>query len=231
MFALTLREIKAKWADCRRCPLHKTRTQVVVGEPWRADPKPGDPLLLIVGEAPGEQEDRSGRPFVGPAGKVLRESILPPAGVRLGFICNSIACRPPGNRDPTPEEIAACAPLLDELVAALKPDGILALGKVAEACVSAASWSRDRPFARIHHPSYLLHKGYPTTTEGTRTLQSQLGKIRRLLGKIVEETAQDADPGCRHETVSHVGAWSGGTPIHVCDACGHLASNSATAER
>lgn len=116
------REIK----DCRQCSLAQTRRHLVFGA--------GNPEadILFVGEAPGEQEDLSGIPFVGRAGKLL-DSVLLEIGISREdvFIANVLKCRPPGNRDPLPDEIALCEPLLHRQIELIKPRVIVALGRIA----------------------------------------------------------------------------------------------------
>ncbi|MCI8366177.1 MAG: uracil-DNA glycosylase [Eggerthellaceae bacterium] len=120
---IPLEDIRAQVADCTRCPLHEGRTNVVFGE--------GNPQarVLIVGEAPGKNEDLQGRPFVGAAGKYLDE-LLAIAGLERKdvFIANVLKCRPPGNRDPRPEEIQACTPFLREQTRTISPEYIVTLG-------------------------------------------------------------------------------------------------------
>ena len=120
---IPLEDIRAQVADCTRCPLHEGRTNVVFGE--------GNPQarVLIVGEAPGKNEDLQGRPFVGAAGKYLDE-LLAIAGLEREdvFIANVLKCRPPGNRDPRPEEIQACTPFLREQTRTISPEYIVTLG-------------------------------------------------------------------------------------------------------
>jgi len=119
-----LKELYEKVKDCKNCPLHRTRTNLVFGE--------GSPeaTLMFVGEAPGKEEDLQGRPFVGAAGKLLRETIK-----NLGisekkiYIANILKCRPPQNRDPKPEEIARCIPYLKKQIEIIKPRIICTLGK------------------------------------------------------------------------------------------------------
>ncbi|WFO76167.1 uracil-DNA glycosylase [Desulfurococcaceae archaeon MEX13E-LK6-19] len=112
--------------QCRKCPLHKTRKNPVPGE-GSIETK-----VMFVGEAPGAREDEEGRPFVGAAGKLLTE-LLESIGVKREqvYITNVIKCRPPGNRDPTEEEIAACLPYLIRQIKLLQPRVIIALGRHA----------------------------------------------------------------------------------------------------
>jgi len=120
---IPLDELRAEVAACRRCPLCDGRTQTVFGV--------GDPnaRVLIVGEAPGKNEDAQGEPFVGAAGKYLNE-LLAIAGLTREevFIANVLKCRPPSNRDPRPEEIQACTPFLREQTRTVNPEFIVTLG-------------------------------------------------------------------------------------------------------
>jgi uracil-DNA glycosylase family 4 len=118
-----LKAVYEEARDCRRCPLHQTRTQVVFGS-GNADAE-----LMFIGEAPGAQEDRIGLPFVGQAGKLL-EKLLNEIGLDRGdvFICNVLRCRPPDNRDPHPNEIEACQDYLFRTVDLIQPNVACTLG-------------------------------------------------------------------------------------------------------
>ena len=120
---IPLEQIRAEVEACHRCPLAGGRTQTVFGV--------GNPTarVLIVGEAPGKNEDLQGEPFVGAAGKFLNE-LLGIAGLRREdvFIANVLKCRPPGNRDPRPEEIELCTPFLREQTRTINPEFIVTLG-------------------------------------------------------------------------------------------------------
>ena len=120
---IPLDEIRSQVGACHKCPLADGRTNVVFGE--------GNPQarVLIVGEAPGKNEDLQGRPFVGAAGKLLDE-LLAVAGLKREdvFIANVLKCRPPGNRDPRPEEIELCTPYLREQTRTINPEVIVTLG-------------------------------------------------------------------------------------------------------
>jgi uracil-DNA glycosylase family 4 len=119
-----LSAVAAEVSGCTRCPLHVGRNLTVPGE--------GNPLsdVLLVGEGPGAREDATGRPFVGPAGQLLDELLQSIGWAREHvFIANVVKCRPPGNRDPEPEEISACRPYLDRQEAALDPAVIVTLGR------------------------------------------------------------------------------------------------------
>jgi uracil-DNA glycosylase family 4 len=158
-----LAEIRAEIGDCRRCKLSKGRTQIVFGV--------GDPNadLMFVGEGPGEEEDRQGEPFVGRAGQLLTEIITNGMGLSRGdvYIANVVKCRPPGNRNPEPDEIAACEPFLAAQIDSVAPKVIVALGKFAAQTLLQTTtpisklrgrWStfRGRRLMPTFHPSYLL---------------------------------------------------------------------------
>jgi uracil-DNA glycosylase len=121
-----LEAVAAEAAGCTRCRLHQSRTQVVFGQ--------GDPHadLMFVGEAPGFHEDRQGVPFVGPSGQLLNR-LLEGIGLRREdvYICNVVKSRPPQNRDPLPDEIAACRPWLDAQVRLVDPRVVVTLGNFA----------------------------------------------------------------------------------------------------
>jgi DNA polymerase len=123
----TLEEIAADIRSCRSCPLGAARTNAVPGEGVE------NPLVLVIGEGPGQDEDRAGRPFVGRAGQLL-DKMLAAIGLRREencFIANVVKCRPPGNRDPAPPEALSCKPFLSRQIACLRPRMILCVGKVA----------------------------------------------------------------------------------------------------
>lgn len=158
--------LQQRVSDCRFCTLCETRRQTVfgVGSP-SAD-------LLLIGEAPGAEEDRRGEPFVGAAGKLLDNMLR---AIELDrqrvFIANVLKCRPPNNRDPKPEEIRSCMPYLEAQIRHLQPRVILALGKVAAQALLESSaplramrehWHRlgptEVPMLVTYHPAYLLRR-------------------------------------------------------------------------
>ena len=123
---LDLDQVAAQVRSCTSCPLHAGRTNAVLGE--------GNPNadVMFIGEGPGYQEDRQGRPFVGPAGQ-LPEGLLASIGTNREevFIANMVKCRPPGNRDPAPAEMAACTKYLDRQIELVNPKLIVTLGRFA----------------------------------------------------------------------------------------------------
>ena len=156
--------LKREVSGCTACALAGTRTNVVFGV--------GDPAAdwMIIGEAPGAEEDRRGEPFVGRAGQLLNEMLLAVGLPRESvFIANILKCRPPGNRDPQAEEIAACANHLRRQVAAVRPRLILAVGRIAAQSLLESTAPVGRLRGRVHeygpdaiplvvtyHPAYLL---------------------------------------------------------------------------
>jgi DNA polymerase len=139
--------LRMEVAECKRCPLHATRTQGVLGV--------GDTRAewLIVGEAPGADEDRQGEPFVGRAGQLLN-AMLRALGLERGanvYIANILKSRPPGNRDPRPEEVAACLPYLKRQIALIEPKLIVAVGRIAAQSLLATDAPLGRLRGRVHH--------------------------------------------------------------------------------
>ncbi len=160
--AAALAMVAEEAAACSRCALSMNRKRAVPGE------GAVNPPVLLVGEGPGEEEDRTGRPFVGRAGQYL-DTWLPPIGLERGkcFVANCVKCRPPQNREPRPEEIAACSPFLERQIDALRPRTILCLGRIAAQRIleSSASLSGLRgkvhskqgiPVVVTYHPSAVL---------------------------------------------------------------------------
>lgn len=143
-------QLEGACAACRRCGLCETRRNVVIGDGAR------ESQILLIGEGPGEQEDLQGRAFVGPAGQLL-DRMLACIGLDRGqvYIANVVKCRPPRNRDPLPEEQAACLPYLRAQVRLIRPQVIVCLGRVAAQAVI-------RPDFRItrEHGQWVERKGY-----------------------------------------------------------------------
>lgn len=158
----TLSDVSAAIAACTACGLAQTATRPVPGV--------GDPTadVLVVGEAPGEQEDLRGEPFVGPAGELLNK-ILGAIQLERGavYICNVLKHRPPGNRNPLPDEIRACAPFLQRQIDLVQPKIILALGAFAAQSLLGTKlsigklrqqlhWYQGIPLVATYHPAALL---------------------------------------------------------------------------
>jgi DNA polymerase len=178
-------------SGCRRCGLCAGRTQTVFGVGDR------NARLLVVGEAPGADEDRQGEPFVGRAGQLLN-SMLRAVGLTRGqvFIANVVKCRPPSNRDPEPEEVRECLPYLRRQVELLAPDLILCVGRIAAQALlgTGAPLGRLRgalhrhetgvPVLVTYHPAYLLR-----TPDEKRKVWEDL--------KLVIGILEDPRHGCR----------------------------------
>jgi uracil-DNA glycosylase family 4 len=177
--------VREDLGDCQRCKLAPLRTNLVFGV--------GNPNahLVFVGEAPGADEDAQGEPFVGKAGQLLTKMIEAMGYARQDvYICNILKCRPPGNRNPEPDEIAKCEPFLKAQLAALRPRVIVALGKFAAQCLLRD----DTPISRLRgnfrsyegiqlmptfHPAYLLRD--PTKKkEAWEDLKAVNAALKRL---------------------------------------------------
>ncbi len=185
----SLAELYEEIAACQRCDLAKGRTHTVPGE------GPEDAEIMFIGEAPGFHEDRQGRPFVGAAGRFLEE-LLASIGLRREdvYICNVIKCRPPGNRDPLPDEIEACKPFLDRQIELIQPKLIVTLGRY-----SMARYFPNAQITRIHgrpkrignriyypmfHPAAALHQ-----PKWRAIVEEDMLKIPQLL-KEAEQLAE-----------------------------------------
>jgi uracil-DNA glycosylase len=187
----SLEELEREVAGCVACGLCKTRTQTVFSA--------GHSLasLAIVGEAPGAEEDRTGQAFVGPAGKLL-DSMLISLGLsraKDAYICNVLKCRPPNNRDPSPEEVAQCEPFLQAQLNLVQPKIILVVGRFAaqsllhtEASIASlrgklhsyAVAGREVPVVVTYHPAYLLRNlaDKAKTWADLCFLQAQLARLQ-----------------------------------------------------
>lgn len=158
----SLIEIRSDLGDCQRCRLARERKNIVFGA---GNPKA---KLVFVGEGPGFEEDRQGQPFVGPAGQLLTRIIEAMKLTRERvYICNIIKCRPPGNRNPAPDEIRTCFPFLERQIAAIQPEFICALGTFAAQTLLGTDIPISKLRRRFHeyrgirvlptyHPAYLL---------------------------------------------------------------------------
>ena len=183
--ASRLKVVRDELGDCRRCGLAGGRKNLVFGV--------GNPNahLVFVGEAPGADEDAQGEPFVGKAGQLLTK-MIEAMGYRREdvYICNVIKCRPPGNRNPEPAEVAACEPFLKAQLRVLRPRVIVALGKFAAQCLLRD----DTPISRLRgnlrsyegiqlmptfHPAYLL-RDPSKKKEAWEDLKAVLAALRRM---------------------------------------------------
>ncbi|HOH79162.1 MAG TPA: uracil-DNA glycosylase [Candidatus Cloacimonadota bacterium] len=158
----SLEQLANQYANCQKCALHEGRVKFVYGE---GDPHAG---IMVIGEGPGEQENLSGRPFVGRAGDLLNKML---AAINLRreqvYIANIVKCRPPGNRNPLPEERIACLPYLIEQIQIIQPQIFLMMGLVAAQTLLSTNEAMgvlrerehvfmDRPAFVTYHPAALL---------------------------------------------------------------------------
>ena len=185
--------LRAAVADCQRCKLCSTRTHTVFGV--------GDPAapLMVVGEGPGADEDAQGEPFVGRAGKLLDEMLKAIGRSRQAaetdgsvFIANVVKCRPPGNRDPQPDEVEACRPYLDQQIKLVRPRLIVALGRVA----AQRLLDTDAPLSKLRGPLYhygetqtpvfvTYHPAYLLRSPGEKAKSWQdLKRVHQLLREL-----------------------------------------------
>ncbi|MDI6712666.1 MAG: uracil-DNA glycosylase [Anaerosomatales bacterium] len=187
----SLEELRERIGDCQRCPLARTRTNLVFGV--------GSPhaRLMFIGEAPGRNEDLQGEPFVGAAGKLLDE-LLASIGLdrREVYIANVLKCRPPGNRDPLAEEMEQCTPFLEEQVRLIDPEVIATLGNFATRHMlkTQAGITRlrgrlfrvdGRKVVPIYHPAAALYD---------RTKQDVLFEDFRRLKAVLDAAADEQKP-------------------------------------
>ena len=180
--SLPLDGVREELGDCTRCPLHRTRKNIVFGE------GSAKARLVFVGEAPGEDEDNQGRPFVGRAGQLLTK-IIDAMGLKREevYICNILKCRPPANRNPKEDEIATCEPFLLKQLEAINPEIICTLGTFAAKtllCTDAPISSIRGKFQDYHgrklmptyHPAYLLRN-----PDAKKLVWEDVQKIMKIL--------------------------------------------------
>jgi DNA polymerase len=189
-----LAQVAKEVAVCVKCPLHKGRKKAVPGEgPERAP-------IMFIGEGPGLNEDQQGKPFVGASGKFLTE-LIERAGLTRDevFITNVVKCRPPGNRDPLPDELAACSGYLQRQIDAIDPTVIVTLGRF-----SMSRWFPGERITRIHgqpkkfgartivpmfHPAAALHQGNLRPV-----IEEDFGQLRSILEKARNERLRELEP-------------------------------------
>jgi len=138
--------LETQVSNCKKCQLHESRTQTVFGAGNR------DADWLIIGEAPGADEDRQGEPFVGRAGKLLTEMLFA-AGLQRAdvYIANILKCRPPANRDPASDEVACCHTYLQQQIALIQPQLILVVGRIAAHNLLQTDLQLGRLRGKVHH--------------------------------------------------------------------------------
>lgn len=195
----TLAEVAAEASGCTRCKLAEGRTQVVFGN--------GDPHadLMFIGEGPGFHEDRKGEPFVGAAGQLL-DRMLGEIGLEREqvYVGNIVKCRPPGNRDPEPDEIEACTPWLVEQISLIQPQVIVTLGNFATKFVLSTTTGITRLRGQIHdwhgrtviptfHPAAILHGGGEGSPQFA-ALREDFGLVRRTLDAAAGAQAPGPEP-------------------------------------
>ena len=190
-------ELRAAVAACTRCELHSARTQTVFGV--------GNPQArwMFIGEAPGQEEDRRGEPFVGRAGQLL-DAMLRSIGLdrQQVFIANVLKCRPPGNRDPRPAEAASCRGFLERQVELVDPALVVAVGRIAAQDLLGTETpiaklrgkvhsfgASGRPLIVIYHPAYLLR----TPSEKRKAWQDLLF-ARQVFARLQAQAAPAAGP-------------------------------------
>jgi len=188
-----LKAVEAEVAGCSDCILHLARKLPVPGE------GPADAQIMFIGEGPGFHENEQGRPFVGAAGRLL-ETLLESAGLRRDqvFICNVVKCRPPGNRDPQPEEIEACSKYLERQIRAINPKVIVTLGRFSmaryfpKARISAihgqAKTIEGRLVIPFYHPAAALHQPKLRVE-----VEADFARLAPLLEKAQEMSPPDGD--------------------------------------
>lgn len=194
MVELTLTEVESQIRECTYCDLSRTRTNAV---PGHGNP---DADIMLIGEAPGFHEDREGEPFVGAAGKFLNEMLesinLDRASV---YITNVVKCRPPGNRDPLPDEIAACSGYIERQIELIKPKVVVTLGRF-----SMSRWFPKERISRIHgrpkrfgdimvvpmyHPAAALHQ-----SSLRATIEADMQKLPQIVAQMEAEEDAYEDP-------------------------------------
>ena len=192
-------EVYREASGCTLCPLAETRTKVVFGA------GNADADLMFIGEAPGAEEDRQGLPFVGRAGGLLNE-LLSEIGLDRDsvFIANTLMCRPPGNRDPQPDELDACRPYLLEKVRLIEPKVIVTLGNFATKLITAnqTGITKVRGKPQLHQLGErtvrvfpILHPAAALRTPGLRaTMSEDFAALGRLLSEPAPEQAQAEVP-------------------------------------
>ena len=189
---VSLEEIRAVLGDCRLCELCQTRTNIVFGV--------GNPhaRVMFVGEAPGRNEDLQGEPFVGRAGENLN-AILSLAGLTRGeiYIANVLKCRPPGNRDPKPDEVLACSPFLREQIRSIWPDVIVTLGNPATHFVLKTETGITRLRGRFHQTGHftVMPTFHPAAALRNPAWQELLEEDFRMLGDWLERHPAGASMG------------------------------------
>jgi uracil-DNA glycosylase family 4 len=190
--AQALERIAGEIRSCTRCPLHQHRTHAVPGE------GPADAPVLFVGEGPGAEEDQQGRPFVGAAGRLLDKLL---AGIRIPrervFITNTVRCRPPGNREPHPDEVAACLPYLVRQMGVLQPRVVCLLGATATRALLGSDQKLNQVRGRAIREAgrWWFATYHPAAALRSASLASALQEDFRRLRRLVDVEWGTEDPG------------------------------------
>lgn len=181
----SLDEIRERALQCRSCALCDGRTNLVFGD------GPDDARVLIIGEAPGKNEDLSGHPFVGAAGKYLDE-LLGHAGLERGdvYIANVLKCRPPGNRDPRPDEIEQCADFLRDQTRAIDPEFIVTLGNFSTRFILKTELGITRLHGNLQRAGKfkVFPVYHPAAAIYDRTKREVLERDFETLGQLLKES-------------------------------------------
>ncbi|MCP4216604.1 MAG: uracil-DNA glycosylase [bacterium] len=188
--SIEMNKVNSEITSCTKCPLHKDKKNYVPGE------GPIDPKIMFIGEGPGETEDSFGKPFIGKAGQLL-DKVIGKMGYsrETVFVGNIVKCRPPHNRDPLPDEVAACMPYLERQIAILSPKVIVCLGKVPMNNLLGTSNSimkergkvfdfRGIPLIPTYHPAYILHlKEKEAVSKAKWDMWNDMQKAMAMVGK------------------------------------------------
>jgi uracil-DNA glycosylase len=196
-----LEQVSKEVAVCQRCGLHHSRKNAVPGEgPARAE-------IMFIGEGPGFHENEQGRPFVGAAGKFLDE-LLGKINLQRSqvFITNVVKCRPPGNRDPQPDELQACGDYLERQIQAINPKVIVTLGRYSMARFlpyakisevhGQATWVKGRMIVPMYHPAAALHQGSlrPVLERDFATLPQLIAKSNQAPAPAAQDEPEGSPP-------------------------------------
>jgi DNA polymerase len=196
-----LKQIAAEASVCQKCPLHYSRKNAVAGEgPFNAE-------IVFIGEGPGFHENEQGRPFVGAAGKLLDE-LLGKIGLKREqvYITNVVKCRPPGNRDPQPDELAACSDYLERKLQAINPRVIVTLGRYSMARYlpnvkisdvhGQGLTVRGRMVVPMYHPAAALHQPSlkPMLEHDFLNLPALIAQTPEAPAPDLEQTELDMEP-------------------------------------
>jgi len=182
-----LKKIRDEIINCKKCSFCKIRTYPVIGQGNH------QAKIMFIGEAPGVQEDKTGRPFCGAAGKILDE-LLESVGIKREeiYICNILKCRPPNNRDPKPEEIRACTPYLERQIKAINPEVISTLGNFATSYILEKFGLGDKiqGISKIHGQIFntnglkIIPFYHPVVVAYNNSMKETLKKNFKILEKL-----------------------------------------------